>query len=695
MSNAEGQMSSAEVRSIVIGTAGHIDHGKSALVMALTGTDPDRLKEEKARGITIDLGFAHARVGGFDMAFVDVPGHERFVKNMLAGVGGIDAVLLVVAADESVMPQTREHFAICRLLEVRSGLIALTKADLVDADTLELARLEVRDLVAGSPLAGAPLVAVSSKTGEGLDALRRALAEVAAGVPVRADEGAPRLPIDRVFSMHGFGTVVTGTLTQGTLRVDDELEILPSGRRVKVRGLQVHGAAQPSAGAGRRVAVNLGGVDVADVGRGDTLTAAGAFDVTRRFDATIDLLPDAKPLRHGARVRFHHGTIELLGRIALAAEHADQSAADHAEHAAQSAADHAEHADQSAADHAEHADQSAADHAEYADQRPGGHALAELRPGRRAYARVRLEGPAVLTRGDRFILRQYSPAVTIGGGRVLDPAPGRTPIRTAAGSARFARLNAGDADAVSAFVEERRGAGLAVDALARRAGITPAAASALASDLSRAGTMLIVGRELFSAPLVTALEHKLLAAVAEHHRTSPLSEGLPREEAREKIFGHASPALFADVLQRVEARGLLAGRDRLAQPGRGVSLTSEETRAQEGLDRVFREAGLAPPDVGAAAVAAGVPAAVADRVSKLLIRQKTLVKVEALLFHTAALDRLKADVKALKGPGAPARVDVAGFKQRYGISRKYAIPLLEWLDRERVTRRVGDARVVL
>jgi selenocysteine-specific elongation factor len=350
-------------RSIVIGTAGHIDHGKSALVMALTGTDPDRLKEEKDRGITIDLGFAHAQIGGLDMAFVDVPGHERFVKNMLAGVGGIDLVVLVIAADESVMPQTREHFAICRLLEVRAGLIALTKADLVDAETLELARLDARELVAGSSLAGAPIVAVSSKTGAGLDALREGLAAAAAGLPARAESGAPRLPIDRVFSMRGFGTVVTGTLASGTIRLDDaeEMVILPSARRVKVRGIQVHGEARRHASAGRRVAVNLGGVDVDEIGRGDTLTVPDAFDVTRRFDAIVDLLPDAKPLRHGARVRFHHGTVELLARVSLIDR--------------------------------------------------------ELQPGQTSNARLRLEGPAVLTRGDRFILRAYSPAITIGGGR--------------------------------------------------------------------------------------------------------------------------------------------------------------------------------------------------------------------------------------------------------------------------------------
>jgi selenocysteine-specific elongation factor len=639
MANAESRMPTGEARAVVIGTAGHIDHGKSALVMALTGTDPDRLKEEKDRGITIDLGFAHARIGGFDMAFVDVPGHERFVKNMLAGVGGIDMVVLVIAADESVMPQTREHFAICRLLEVRSGLIVLTKADLVDAETLELVQLDARELIAGSPLAGAPIVAVSSKTGAGLETLKDGLAAVAHGLPERAEAGAPRLPIDRVFSMRGFGTVITGTLASGTLRVDEEMVVLPSARRVKVRGIQVHGAARSSAGAGRRVAVNLGGVDVGDIGRGDTLTVADAFDVTRRFDATVDLLPDAKPLRHGARVRFHHGTVELLARVSLVDR--------------------------------------------------------ELQPGQSSNARVRLEGPAVLTRGDRFIIRAYSPAITIGGGRVLDPVPARTPIRTAAAQARFARLNGPDADAVSAFVEERRGAGLTLVALARRAGLTRDTASQLTAGLSSAGDVRIVGEEIFNAPLVAALDRKLLAAIAEHHRTNPMSEGLPREEARERVFGHASQALFEDALRRLAASGQLTGRDRLAQPGRGVSLTPEESRAQEGLDRVFRDAGLAPPDLAAAAAAAGVTAPVADRVSKLLIRQKTLVRVDTLLFHTAALDRLKEEVKALKGKGGPAKVDVAGFKERYGISRKYAIPLLEWLDRERVTRRVGDARVIL
>ena len=626
------------MKSVVIGTAGHIDHGKSSLVKALTGTDPDRLKEEKARGITIDLGFAHATVGGVDLAFVDVPGHERFVKNMLAGIGGIDAVLLVIAADESVMPQTREHFAICRLLQVRSGVIALTKSDLVDADTLELARLDAAELVAGSAIADAPIVPVSSKTGAGLDALRSALETIAHRVPERDADGPPRLPIDRVFSMRGFGTVVTGTLTSGALRVDEELVVEPRDRRVKVRGIQVYGTPQPSAAAGRRVAVNLGGVDVEDVTRGDTLTRSGSYEATRRFDAVIDLLPDAKPLRHGARVRFHSGTTELLARVSLVNR--------------------------------------------------------ELAPGESSHARVRLEAPAVLTRGDRFIVRQYSPAITIAGGRILDPSPARTPIRTATAAARFERLTADEAEAVMAFVDERRAAGLSIEALTRRAGVTRAVASGIARDLAAAGRVLQIGDEIFSAPLVRSLEDQLVAAADAHHRANPIAEGLPREEARERLFAHASPSLFDAVLQRLAAGGRLSGRDRLALPGRGVSLTPEESRAQEALDRVFRDAGLAPPDLAGAAAAAAVPGAVADRVSKLLLRRKTLVKLDTILFHVEALERLKGEVIALKTAGT-AKVDVAGFKERYGISRKYAIPLLEWLDRERVTRRVGDARVVL
>lgn len=638
------------MRSIVIGTAGHIDHGKSALVRALTGTDPDRLKEEQARGITIDLGFAHVEAEGVNLAFVDVPGHERFVKNMLAGAGGIDLVMIVVAADESVMPQTREHFQICRLLQVPAGIIALTKADLADPDTIDIARLEVRELTAGSFLAHAPIVAVSSRTGAGLEDLRHALAAAASVVPERDPEGPTRLPIDRVFSVKGFGTVVTGTLVSGTIREEAELVVLPRDATVKVRGVQVHGHRAVEATAGNRVAVNLGGVDVADLARGDTLCAPGAFEPTRRLDCVVDVLGDARALRHGARVRFHHGTIELLGRVAIAAGRHD------------------------------------------------GAPLSEIAPGHAAYARIRLEAPAVLTRGDRFILRSYSPSITIGGGIVLDPHPPRSGIRNAAALVRYRHLDAaGDAtgaldSALRGFIEERGGAGLSRAALLSRAGVTHGVAEAAADRLARGGHAVPVADLLVAPVVLRALSERLLTALKAHHESQPLSEGLPREEARERLFGRAAPAVFEHVLAELAGAQKIVVRDRLALAGHQVSLSPEESRAREAIERLFREAGLAPPDAAAVVAAANVPAAVADRVAALLLRQKTLVKLDTLLFHADALSRLKADVR---GMNTDARLDVAAFKQRYGITRKFAIPLLEYLDRERVTRRVGDSRIVL
>ena len=640
------------MKSVVVGTAGHIDHGKSALVQALTGTDPDRLKEEKARGITIDLGFAHAAIGDLTVAFVDVPGHERFVKNMLAGIGGIDLVVLVVAADESVMPQTREHFDICRLLQVPAGLIALTKADLVDADTLALVRLEVRELVAGSFLERAPMVPVSSRTGEGLDALRTALAGAAATVAGRSVDGPTRLPIDRVFSMKGFGTVVTGTLVSGRVRVDDELVIVPGDRHVKVRGVHVHGVRQDAALAGQRAAVNLAGVEVDEISRGQSLATAGTVEETRLADAALELLPGAKPLKHGARVRFHQGTAEILGRVAFVG--------------------------------------------------PPGDGFHALQPGSTAFVRLRLERAAVLSRGDRFILRAYSPAITIAGGQILDPRPPRTAVRTQAALDRFRRLDPAAAanrveaeiGAAAAMVDGAGVAGLPVAALVSRAGIEPPRVAPRLDALVSRGLATRVGDLLVAPALVERLSAAIIALLRAHHAAQPLSEGLPREEARERVLAHGPPALFERVLD--DLAGTITGRDRLALASHRVALSPEEAHARTMLEQAFRAAGLRPSDPAAVALEAAVPAAIADRVLKLLQRQKVLVKVDALLFHHDALEQLKADVAALKSSaGEGARLDVAAFKDRFGVSRKFAIPLLEYLDRERVTRRVGEARVIL
>ena len=637
------------MRSIVIGTAGHIDHGKSALVRALTGTDPDRLKEEQARGITIDLGFAHLESDGVNLAFVDVPGHERFVKNMLAGAGGVDLAMLVVAADESVMPQTREHFQICRLLHIPAGVIVLTKADLADADTIELAKLELRELTDGSFLADAPIVVVSARTGFGLDHLRRTLIDLASSVRERDEAGQVRLPIDRVFSVKGFGTVVTGTLVSGTIHDETELVVLPRERVVKVRGLQVHGRREKVAGPGHRVAVNLGGVEVGEIARGDTLCARRAFQTTQRLDAVVELLADARPLRHGSRVRFHQGTTELLGRVAVAAHRHEMTT------------------------------------------------LAEIQPGTSAYARIRLEAPAVLTRGDRFILRAYSPSITIGGGFVLDPHPPRVGVRTIAALERFRRLDGPDSTegvdrAVLTFVDERGESGLPTDSLTSRAGLSPSSAEATMGRLLGTGSIVKVADLLVASSVLQGLAERLLTALKTHHESQPLSEGLPREEARERFFGRSSPHIFDHVLSTLAAAGQIVVRDRLALAGHRVSLSGEDSRTRDEIERIVKEAGLAPPDAATLQTLVNAPAAIVDRISGLLVRQKTLVKLDALLFHADALARLKADVRGLK---ANARVDVPAFKERYGITRKYAIPLLEYLDRERITRRVGDARVVL
>ncbi len=630
---------------LVVGTAGHIDHGKSSLVLALTGIDPDRLKEEKARGITIELGFAHTVIGSTRVAFVDVPGHERFVRTMLAGVGGIDCVLLVVAADESVMPQTREHFDICKLLRIPRGIIVITKSDLADADTRAVVKQEVQELVAGSFLADAEVVEVSAVTGDGLEALRAAIAAEAAMVANRPVDGAARLPIDRAFSMKGFGTVVTGTLVSGRITADDELMVLPEGRKVKVRGIQVHRKSASEAIAGQRTAINLGGVEVSDVSRGETLAAPGSLSVTRRVDAEIDLLPSAKPLKHGARVRLHNGTAEVLGRVSIA-----------------------------------------------------GPSESEVAPGARALVRVRLELPAVLARHDRFIIRAYSPPLTIGGGSVLDPAPTRPGIRSHEGRASLERLRASpdDIPAIVAMIAAAGLAGIDQRALASRAGVPPGQVAAVMTRLS-AQDVVAAGDRLVAKTHLAKAGEAMLRHVAAFHTAQPMSEGAPREEVREKIFHRIAPAVFEHVLEDLKARKALLGADRLALATHRVTVAGADDRVRQAIVDAYRAGGLTPPDTAAVEASAKAPKAVIDKVTTLLLREKVLVRLDTIVFHADVLQRLKIDVTGLKSaaPGGRATVDVAAFKERYGITRKFAIPLLEYLDRERVTRRTGDVRLVL
>ncbi|HEX8072830.1 MAG TPA: selenocysteine-specific translation elongation factor [Pyrinomonadaceae bacterium] len=636
--------------SIVVGTAGHIDHGKTALVRALTGVDADRLPEEKRRGITIDLGFAELDLGDVRVGFVDVPGHERFVKNMLAGAHGLDAVALVIAADEGVMPQTREHFEIVRLLGVRAGLVALTKIDLVDEELLELVRAEVAELCAGSFLEAAPVVAVSARTGAGLEELRARLRAVAEAAPARVGETVARLPVDRAFTMRGFGAVVTGTLGAGEIASGEELELLPLGARVRVRGLQVHGRAVERAAAGQRTAVNLSGVDAAQIERGMVLAPAARLRPTQIIGARLEVLGDApRPLRSRARVRVHLGAAEVLARVAVLAE--------------------------------------------------GG----ELAPGASGFAQLRLEAPTVALPGDRFIVRSYSPPHTIAGGQVLDAFAAKHRGRArAAARARLAELT--DADAatrLALFVAAAGARGLDRAELAARTGwrdevLTAAAAAAQARGLVVEAEGTFVGREAFAGLLRAAQ-----AEVEAHHRREPLQRGLLRETLRERVFAHAPAEVFRAALAAAESAGaLVAERDVVRAAAHTLELAPADQALRDRLEAVYAAARLEAPtfdEALARAAAAPVAREHGRKILQLLLDAGALVRVNNdLLVHRAALEQLIADLRAYAARHEPDRLlDVAAFKELAGVSRKYAIPLLEYLDRARVTRRAGDRRQVL
>ena len=517
---------------------------------------------------------------------------------------------------------------------------------------MELASLDVAELVKGSPLAGAPIVPVSGRTGEGLDRLRAALLALAAHGTARSAEGPVRLPIDRVFTVRGFGTVVTGTLVSGTLTPDQELDVLPGGRRVKVRGLQVHNTPAPAATAGHRVAANLAGVDVGDLARGLVLASPGTLPVTQLVDASFQLLPDARPLRHNARVRFHQGTAEVLARISLVGPPAPEGE------------------------------------------------TAVQQPGTTGYIRLRLESPIPVTRGDRFVLRAYSPTVTIGGGRVLDPLPPRMGVRLAGTRTRLAALDApfrdegsGEVDALLVFVRESGAQGIAIDALRARAG--GARADQAIADLQRRPDLWTAGGRLLLREWQEELARRVERALEAHHRSEPLSDGLPREEVRERVLGEASPPVADAVLDALLQAKRIEGRERLRLAGHEVRLSGEEAAAEEALLNAYRAGGLTPPDPGALAAATGLPAGVVQRVTQLLLRQKRLVKLDTLIFHPDVLAQLRNDMAALRASGDRVAIDVATFKSRYGLTRKYAIPLLEYLDRERITRREGDGRVLI
>lgn len=647
------------MKSIIVGTAGHIDHGKTALVKALTGIDADRLEEEKRRGITIDLGFAHLDLptpdgGVLRLGFVDVPGHERFVRNMLAGVGGIDLVLLVISADESIKPQTREHFDILQLLGVKRGITVLTKSDAVDADTLDVVRLEVQEFLRGTFLESpkGPIVAVSSRTGAGIDELKQTIIAAAKEVEPRDSAALARLPIDRVFTMKGFGTVVTGTLISGTIRKDEELEVFPGGRRVRVRGIQVHGESAAFASAGQRTALNVVGASTEDLTRGMMLAPPATFAPTRIADVHLRLLNSAgAPLKDRARVHFHSYTMEAVAEIVF----------------------------------------QRSEHLNPWLTKTGG--TEQMAPGTEAFARMKLPEAALLLPGDRFIMRRFSPVVTIGGGMVLDAAPIPRLNQPVVDTLLRHSASADREKALIVRIARRWFHGLTMrQAVAETGWQREVIESHLRNALAQ-GTVLRFGDLFFDSAAILLLKKLIPETLSEFHKKNPLVPGMGKEELREKFA--LSPEVFTAVLELlVREKKIEVVGDVARLPGKGVVMKDEEAESKKKIEEAFATAALKVPALHEVIAGLKVDKARAQKIVTLLLRDKVLIKVsDELVFHRGALEALRRQLAAQKAKSS--RMDVATFKELTGVSRKYAIPLLEYLDRERVTKRVGDAREIL
>jgi len=624
-------------RLAIVGTAGHIDHGKTALVRRLTGVDTDRLPEEKQRGISIDLGFAPlVTPAGVRVGLVDVPGHERFVKNMLAGVGGMDCVLLVIAADEGVMPQTREHLAIVQLLGVQRGIIVLSKRDLVDAEWLTLVTREVRELVAGGPLAEAPVVAVSSSTGDGVPELLATLDAQLATLPAHESEAPARLPVDRVFTVEGFGTVVTGTLWRGRIRSGDSLELAPGERPVRVRRVQVHGETVEEARPGQRTAVALHGVAREQVSRGDWLQAPGSLRHSRLLDARFELLPDApRALKPDSRVRFHLGAAEIIGRLVLLE----------------------------------------------------GDALA---PGGRALAQLRLEHATVAARGDRFVIRSYSPSRTIGGGVVIQPVAERRRRRDVA---ELAALEVQETGSLEARLEEKLAARTKVVSsahLAQECGEAVPVVSEALTRMARAGSVVQAAPDRWlSDDRWSEARERIASAVREYADAHPARYGVMKGELKSGLKAAMDPAVFDLAFDALLSDTELQIRSERVRPG-GVEWQppADVAALLARLEQSLEADGFAVPDNAVWHETLGAKAGEAAALGFFLER---LVRVSGELTYTSAqMTRLRQALD--RWFAAHETLTVSEFREVTGASRKYVVPLLEHMDRVGWTMRVGDLR---
>ncbi|MHB8771713.1 MAG: selenocysteine-specific translation elongation factor [Syntrophales bacterium] len=635
------------MKHLVMGTAGHVDHGKTALVKRLTGVDTDRLKEEKRRGITIELGFASlALPDGRTLGVVDVPGHERFVRQMVAGAAGIDLVALVIAADEGVMPQTREHLQICTLLGIRKGFVALTKIDMVDAEWLALVREDVREFLTGTFLEGAAVVPVSALTGAGVPELIETIARICAEVEPAADVGIFRLPVDRVFTMKGFGTVVTGTLISGRVAVGEEVEVTPTGLRARVRGLQVHNRAVESAEAGQRTAVNLQGVDRAVISRGYLLAAPDSLVASQRLDCRYRHLAAAgRNLKNRTLVRIHTGTSEVMGRIILIGRD-------------------------------------------------------ELKPGEEGFCQVILAAPLATVAGDRFVVRSSSPVTTIGGGEIVDPLPLKHKRSAEALGEEFRILAGGDQEARLAVVMARAGiGGITEGSLVVRTGIRRTDLRRLLEGMFSSRTAHLVDREegrVLSAPVYADLLARISGELREYHERFPLREGLSREQLKGTLgLGEgAGQKIFTMALRELERRGeIVAEREQIRRAGHQVRLQGEMGDLRGRLAALYRESGLAPPTLKEALERFPDRKKEIASLIKVMTQEGELVRIsEDLNFHGEVLAGLREAYRnhlVREGKATPA-----SFRELTGLSRKFIIPLMEYFDMTKLTMRAGEHRIL-
>lgn len=633
------------MKHIVLGTAGHIDHGKTTLIKALTGVDCDRLKEEKERGITIELGFtAMTLPSGISISIVDVPGHEKFVHHMVAGATGIDLVALVIAADEGIMPQTREHLDICKLLRVKKGLVALTKIDLVEKDWLELVKEEIKEFLQGTFLENSAIIPLSSITGEGLGDFVREIDKLTQEVEERSPEGIFRLPIDRVFTMKGFGTVVTGTVVSGRISIGDNLEILPSGLETKVRGIQVHGKPVEAAMAGARAGINLQGLEKSALSRGEVLVHAQTLRPTNTLDAVFNLLPSApKALKNRIRVRLHVGTMEVLGRILILGSE-------------------------------------------------------EIKPGEEAYIRLLLEEPTVALAGDRFVIRSYSPVITIGGGEILDAFPARHKrLSSTTKSEMDILLKSPPEEKIKLHLWKAGSGGLSFAEIVMRLNLAPAQLKSLIGLLASQREILAYDGErlrYLHPQVMEALKESCLNYLKEFHLQNPLQPGAVKEELKSKLPPQMDSRLFQHLLSLLEAeKKIVIEKDLLRLASHTISLKEEEKDLRQKIINLLAKTALQPPTVKEIISELKISPPDLKPVLQLLTREGILVKVkDDLYFHRSAVAELERRViKFLK---EQKEMSPTQFKEITQISRKYAIPLMEYLDAQKITLRVGDKRIL-